>query len=156
MPMVYPDEPSRPATPQPMTPQRPRRLLIAAIAGLILAIVVPVATGWFVYTRVFKEDPGLAVCETLRQDASDGDDNPGSDNDVTQSDYIELRDAFEDSRHDDLRDAGTRFADVYWQTEQAGSGSLRSSDRDRLLSSLIDLQGACANHDIIITIEWND
>ena len=146
--------PPPPGFPGPADRPRPSWHLPAAIAALVVTVLLAGATGWFVYTRVIRTDPGIAMCEAFRDDAADGSDD--GDASLTSAEYHELRDEFEKSRHDDIRQAGIRLADVAWQFFEAGPNStVRLAYQGQLLLALTDLQGACANHGVVIELDWN-
>lgn len=140
--------------PPPGYPQRASWHLPAAIATLVVAVLLTAATGWFVYTRVIRTDPGIVMCQAFRDGAADGSDD--SEGTITPAEYHQLRDEFEKSRHDDIRQAGIRLTDVAWQFFQAGPDSAaRPAYQSQLLLALTDLQGACANHGVVITLDWD-
>ena len=67
-----------------------------------------------------------------------------------------MRDAFEASRHDDVRRAGIHWADVSWQAAQAENTSMRSTYQRLWLSAIKDVLTACADHDVDISLELPD
>ncbi|MEJ3742297.1 hypothetical protein WEI85_03235 [Actinomycetes bacterium KLBMP 9797] len=95
-------------------------LASAAVVGLVGVATVGIA----IYSAV-TPDSGIVACEAIRDEdqASADDDTPTLDDDeLTEEEYRELREQFEDSTHADIREHGTKLVDVVWQVEQLPEG----------------------------------
>lgn len=140
------------ANPEPAHRQPKWPYLVLAAALLFLAGGL-----WSVYDRglIFK-DSGIEACEAFR----DGKKVDGAsldtkvDGKMTEAQYLQLREVFQDSRHDDVRLAGTKLMDVMWQVMQVGPnpGIEALPLVGQVTTAATDMQGACANHGIVINI----
>jgi hypothetical protein len=134
-------------------PQPPRRSLLPWLA-LAVALVVAGTGGWFLYDRVIRTDSGVAACEALRdgEKAVDGDDG---DKTMTEAEYRELRGVFEDSRHEDIRDHGTKLIDLVWQLSKMGDepGLEALAFMGPLTEHVTGLQSACADQGVIVDLK---
>jgi hypothetical protein len=159
---AYPPDPAGPPT-QPVPPPTSSRVPVGLLLGVGLLVVVLCCgitiAGLYLGNVGPLKDSGLAMCEEMRDAQNSG--NPleldGSDGNrfrLTEAEYHDLRSRFADSRYDDIRDAGTRFADMNWQLNNLG-GTNSVRDLMKLASQLLPaysaLADACANHDVILT-----
>ncbi|MGX6604852.1 hypothetical protein ACWKSP_22390 [Micromonosporaceae bacterium Da 78-11] len=120
---------------------------------LATAIVFALSGGWFLYDRVIKTDSGIAACEAMAGDKQiAGGAKVGADEQLTESQYRQVRKVFEDSRHDDIRDHGTKLIDIVWQMTQLGKdpGMAALAYVGPLTQQMTGLQSACADQGIII------
>jgi hypothetical protein len=141
----------------PTVDEPPRDRSWLAYAALAAAILVLAGGVWTAYDRgLILKDAGIAACESLR----DGKTVEGApidtkaDNKMTEAQYLQLREVFRDSRHDDIEKAGTALIDVMWQVTQLGKdpGLEALPFLGQMMSALTGLQGACANHGIVVNI----
>lgn len=136
-----------PATPAP----RPRRRLPLVLAGAATLLVLG-AGGWFGYDRFIKEDPGVAACKSLAAGDKTFDGKQADDKQMTEAEYRKLRAVFEQSRHDDIRDHGTKLMDVAWQVSKLGPepGMEALAYVGPLTEHMTGLQSACADQGVIV------
>jgi hypothetical protein len=139
-----------PSQPQP---QPPRRSLLPWLA-LAVTLVVAGTGGWFIYDRVIRTDPGVAACEAMRDDEKPVAGQDG-DKTMTESEYRELREVFEDSRHEDIRDHGTKLIDLVWQMSKMGEepGLEALAYVGPLTEHMTGLQSACADQGVIVDLK---
>lgn len=155
------EEPAQPPQDAPPPPEAapqgapPKRRMSGAVIALIAtgAVVglVSVATlGIAIYGAV-TPDSGIVACEAIRDAelTSVNGDDPGS-NEMTEDEYRELRDQFEDSVHEDIREHGTKLVDVVWQVEQIPDGQEVAAlgFLGPLTEHATGLQAACARQGI--------
>lgn len=150
--------------PDPLPPPRPRRRGLIIIGVLVAAVLALCACGGTVVALyagnvgLFK-DSGIATCESMRDSRANGEFVDFGDADdgttrLTEAEYREFRSRFADSRYDDLREAGTSFADIVWQV----SGAQKPGDMlkallltgGRIIQAYSDLSGACEAHGVTI------
>ena len=158
-----PPDPASPPT-DPVPPPASSGLPIGLVVGVGLLLVMllggATVSGLYLGNVGPFKDSGLALCEDIRDAQNSG--NPlklnGSDGNryrLTETEYQDLRSRFAESRYDDIRDAGTRFADLNWQLNQVGSATI-VRDIIKLTSQLLPAYGAladaCANHDVILPV----
>jgi uncharacterized protein HemX len=146
----YPYQP--PAQTAPVPPQR-----TAGWAWAVLAVVLVLAggVGYWVYDTRIRTDSGLDACKTIRDGGKIGGTKASSDNEtMTEDQYRKLRKVFQDSRYDDIKAAGTKLMDVVWQVSQLGPdpGLEALPYLGQLTSAVTDIQGACANHGVIVNL----
>jgi hypothetical protein len=148
--------------PVPLPRTRRRGLIIGGLAAIaLLALCLCGSTGAVLYVNnvgPFK-DSGLATCESMRDSRADGEFVDLGDADdgtarFTEREYREFRSRFAGSRYDDLREAGTAFADIVWQVSGTGKpgdwlGALLLTG-GRLIQAYSDLSGACEEHGVTI------
>jgi hypothetical protein len=123
---------------------------------LAVAVLFLGSAGWFAYQRgVLLKDSGVTACEAMR----DGDRTlSGAAREtapITEAEYRELRAVFEDSRHADLRDHGTRLVDLIWQMSQLPTGEggpEMLAYLGPLTTHLTGLQSACADQGVIVNL----
>jgi hypothetical protein len=132
-----------------------RRLLVMTTA--VLAVLVVLGGGAFVYRTFIREDSGVAVCKDIR----DGQVNPQPDADnaeMTQAEYRRIRAMFADSRHDDIRDHGTRLIDLVWQIQQLPKDDEMAALGfiGPLTTHVAGLQSACAEQGIVFNLFRDD
>lgn len=146
-------------------PRRPARWPYAVLAGAVLLFGGAV---WTAYDRgVLLKDSGVEACEALRDGNSQIKNDAGEDEQMTEAQYRELREVFADSRHDDIRDHGTKLVDVIWQMTRAigptGDGPSAEADGEAfgaalmymqpLATHMTGLQSACADRGIIVDLK---
>jgi hypothetical protein len=145
-----PQWPNPPATPPPASGRPPATWW--AWAALGVSVLLLVGAGWRVYETQFKKDSGIAACEAFRDSGKVTNNANGGQ--FTEDQYLKLRKVFQDSRHDDIRIAGTRLMDVVWQVSKLGPnpGLEALPYLNQIMSAATDMQGACANHGIVINL----
>lgn len=138
------------STDYPSAPRRNRRA--GLIIGLIVLAVAAVAIIWTVALPKATDriDSGIQACKSISEGKdphgkpTDSPDSTGASETFTPEQYKDLRDVFADSRHDDIKAAGTKFVDVAYQAEGAGDGAL--AFLMPMMTSYTELSTACANH----------
>ncbi|MFI7609253.1 hypothetical protein ACIBTV_29650 [Micromonospora sp. NPDC049366] len=135
-------------------PKRSRKPLIvaaAAAAGILLLVVAGLA----VYDGFIKEDSGIAMCKAMRDGKNiDGSTDATDDDKMTEAEYLEARELFEDSRHEKIREHGTALIDIAWQITQmpdADSGGALAFIGP-MGTHVSGLQTACADQGIIVNL----
>jgi len=139
--------------PAPPPPVRPERAAPWAWLVLGFALALFAGVGWHVYDTRIRFDPGLAACQAFRDGGTVGGAGNGSTA-VTAEQYRRARRVFARSRYRDIRAAGTKLMDVVWAVSQLGPnpGPEAVPFLGRITSSITDLQGACANHGVIVKL----
>ncbi|MGI5179583.1 hypothetical protein ACQEVZ_24955 [Dactylosporangium sp. CA-152071] len=154
--------------PVPVAPVRRKAsvLWIALLAGAIVLVsggvaLATAAAGIGPVAGMFK-DSGVAACETIRDNAAASQSEkkaspsvtPSSDKAAEAAAYLKWRKAFADSRHEDLRVAGTAALDMINQLAGAGQSEddlgLALAMVGQLVEKWSALAGACANHGVVI------
>jgi hypothetical protein len=73
---------------------------------------------------------------------------------MTESEYLDLRARFANSRYADLRDSGTKFVDLIWQLSGVSDGGEALGAillmGGQLVQAYSSLSGACAAHGVVI------
>ncbi|GIF25046.1 hypothetical protein BJ973_007303 [Actinoplanes tereljensis] len=139
-----------PPPPAATRPRWPYVLLAAAVLFLAGGV-------WTGYSKnLILKDSGIKACEAFR-DGTKVDGAPidtKADGKMTSAQYLQLRKIFKGSRYDDIEQAGTRLMDVLWQVTQLGEnpGLEALPFVGQMTDALTSMQGACANHDIVIKI----
>jgi hypothetical protein len=132
--------------PQPQNRTNNSRLFL--IIGVIVLAVLAAATWMVVGPKLAdKIDSGVQACKFISEGkdaegqpttdpSSSATEAPEGDADLlTVDEYKKLRDVFDNSRHDDLKQAGTRFVDDVYGMNIFGA-----------IGSYSALNSACANH----------
>jgi hypothetical protein len=96
-------------------------------------------------------DPGIRACEELRDGRGAVDVTVRDEVPITESQYREMRAVFAGSRHDDIRDHGTKLVDVVWQASHTTGTSL--GYLGPLTEHRSGLQSACSRHGIAVTLD---
>jgi hypothetical protein len=134
-------------TPPPAVPPGPP---LVKRSYMVVAAVLVLAGGlWMLFNKnVIYKDSGIAECEALR----DGESVISPDRQLTDQQYRRLRGAFADSRYDDIRNHGTRAADMLWQSGRVArlehDGGVRDVPQP-LARQLAGLNSACVDQGII-------
>jgi hypothetical protein len=122
--------------------QAPSRLVLYIGASMVVAAVV-ILVGLF---AVFSEqDSGVAACRAIAEGKAADGSKATAGAKMTKIDYQEVRKIFADSGVPEIRDNGTRFIDLSWQSPD--TELLISSDMTRAYTGLA---GACAAHGYVI------
>ncbi|GGR98904.1 hypothetical protein GCM10010169_49370 [Micromonospora fulviviridis] len=140
-------------TPPPTKPNRRKPLLLAL--GAALAVLVLTTAGLAVYEGFIKEDSGVAACKAMRDGTSVvADDKSGSDDKMTEAEYREVRELFEDSRHEKLREHGTALVDIVWQVSNLPEGEEMGALAfiGPMGTHVAGLQTACADQGVIVNL----
>lgn len=148
----YPAQPP-PASPSAPPARRPRWPYLA-LAGAVLFLA---GAAYVAYDRnVIFKDSGIKACEAFRDNKTvDGAPvDHKADGKMTKDQYLTLRGVFQDSRYDDIRAAGTKMMDVLWQITNMGkdAGLEAFPLVGQMMSAITDMQGACANHGIVVDL----
>jgi hypothetical protein len=124
-----------------MTPKRVAIFLAALIAALFLTGAITLVV------NDTSQDSGVKACEQMIKNIEKG--NPSSVQiRSSDADYEKARKPYEDSKYDDLRDAGTKFVDSVKQLDRAVDRD-DGSAWDPLIKSKQyhdELRAACAQH----------
>lgn len=120
---------------------------------VVAAVLLSSAAGWVVYDRWIKTDPGIAACERMASGKPPVDvgDTPGAAEDK----YRQIRGTFQESRHEDIRAAGTRMVDVVWQAQQVGGADSVAASvafGGQASEAWLAISAACANHGIVVRL----
>ena len=145
--------PQQPPAPPPPAESKRRWLPWAVLAVAVVFLGSGVS---YAYEYRIKKDSGIAACEAFRDDKTvDGKAAKSNDEPITEQQYLQFRKVFQDSRYDDIKAAGTKMIDVTWQVSQLGKdpGLEALPYLGQITSALTELQGACANHGIVIKID---
>jgi hypothetical protein len=166
-PPQYPQQPDRPpympgppgtqyGIPPEQQPPAPRCPALWAWGVLALVVVLFAGVGYWVFDTRIRTDSGVAACRALRDEQKINGVAPGAKT-FTEANYRAARKVFQDSRYEDIRAAGTKLMDVVWQVYQlgpdAGMGAL--AYLGQITSAITDIQGACANHGVILKLNLN-
>ncbi|PWR11310.1 hypothetical protein DKT68_06045 [Micromonospora acroterricola] len=163
---VYPPQQYQPAQQDPsrgypgQQPPAPppagssRKPLLFAV-GAFVAVLALLAGGYAVYDGFIKEDSGVAACKAMRDGKEiDGTAKDSGDDKLTEAEYREAREQFEDSRHDKIREHGTALIDIAWQVsslpEEQEMGAL--AFMGPLTTHMSGLQTACADQGVIVNL----
>lgn len=136
----------------------PERRATWPYALLAVAIVVLGVGVWSLYDRgiIFK-DSGVQACEALRDGNKLFTGAQQTEEKLTEAQYRELRAVFEDSRHDDIRDHGTKLMDVVWQVSQISQGGEPGMEvlayLGPLTTHMTGLQSACADQGVVVNLK---
>ncbi len=119
------------------------------------AVVLAAAGGWAVHDRGWAEDSGIRACEELRDGRGRVDVTVRDEVPITESQYRELRAVFAGSRHDDIRDHGTKLVDVVWQASHTpgNTGGSSLGYLGPLTEHRTGLQSACSRQGITVTLQ---
>jgi hypothetical protein len=150
--------------------RRHRRALIVWLCAVMLLLVVPgTAIGGYRANAAPPKDSGLEMCERYQALLADatletltgpngvldlGDHAGGTPGRLTEDDYHALRERFENSAHDDVRESGVAFADSLWRA----FGPVRPDPavRTQLIAAYAmafsRFTSACYHHGILIEI----
>ena len=129
-------------------------LIAAALAAVGVLVVGPV--GYVVWDGIIREDSGVAACKAMRDGKQmDGSaKGDGGDDKMTEAEYRQAREIFEDSRHEKLREHGTGLVDVVWQMQGLGddSGMGALAFIGPMGTHVSGLQSACADQGVIVDL----
>ncbi|RLP93195.1 hypothetical protein [Micromonospora sp. CV4] len=145
----YPGQ--QPPAPPPAASSKP---LLFAVGGF-LAVLALLAGGYAVYDGFIKEDSGVAACKAMRDGKEiDGTARGSGDDKPTEAEYRKVREQFEDSRHEKIREHGTALIDIAWQVsnlpEEQEMGAL--AFMGPLTTHMSGLQTACADQGVIVDL----
>ncbi|NMO57489.1 hypothetical protein HH310_40760 [Actinoplanes sp. TBRC 11911] len=116
--------------------KRPRWLIPAAV--LVLAGGL-----WVLHDKnVIFRDSGIQACMDLR----DGDSEIQPGEPLTEQGHRRLREVFAGSRYADIREQGTRVADMLRRSVPPGTGR---DVPEPLIRQLDAFQAACAHHGVV-------
>ena len=135
------------ATPEPGK----KRNKIPWIAGGAAVGILLLASGGVLAYNGFKEDPGIAACQAIRDQQGS---SSSTDSDMTEAEYRETRDLFADSEHEDIREHGTKLVDVLWQVQQLPEGDEMGGIAfiGQLTEHATGLQSACADQGVVFNL----
>jgi hypothetical protein len=128
-------------------------ILIAAVA--VAATLVVGTVYYAVWDRFIREDSGVAACKAMRDGKNvDGSPKDSGDDKMTEDQYREAREVFEDSRHDKIREHGTALMDIAWQISQIPDGQEFGALAfiGPMGTHVSGLQTACADQGVIVNL----
>ncbi|MEU9508545.1 hypothetical protein AB0D32_19985 [Micromonospora sp. NPDC048170] len=131
-----------------------RRTLIVAAAAAVGTLMMLTAA-YAVYDGYIKEDSGVAACKAMRDGKTpSGGEDKGDDAKITEAEYREAREVFEDSRHEKIREHGTALMDIAWQVNQLPKGEEIGAlaFMGPLGTHMSGLQTACADQGVIVNL----
>lgn len=148
-------QPAGPVDPGPgPLPAKPNRKPLIVAAAAAVATLMLATAGYAVYDGFIKEDSGVAACKAMRDGRNVDGSTDDSDDKISEAEYREVRELFEDSRHDDIREHGTALMDVVWQVSQLPEGQEMAAlaYMGPLTTHMSGLQTACADQDVIVNL----
>lgn len=155
-PVVAGSDPALPP-PGPLAPPPWRRFRLPIVGAAAVVAVLSVSSGVFIYHRFIATDPGIAMCEALRDDGSITSMGSDRGGEYTEAEYRDIRGKIRQSRYENIREHGTKFIDVGWQvtrlSEDPGPGGGALAYMGTLMEHMSALQSACADQDIIIDLK---
>ncbi|MFC0505165.1 hypothetical protein [Micromonospora costi] len=152
---VGPDGQPHAAVPPPAQPNR-KPVIVAAVATA--AVLLLGVAGYAVWDGYIKEDSGVAACKAMRDgEKIVGDDTSAGDDKMTEAEYREVRELFEDSRHEDIREHGTGLIDILWQVSNLPEGQEMGALAfiGPMGTHVSGLQTACADQGVIVNLNQN-
>ncbi|MFK3984360.1 hypothetical protein ACI2K4_28805 [Micromonospora sp. NPDC050397] len=141
----------------PAPARRTRRSAVRVGIVVLAGLVVVVGGGYVVHDRFGREDSGVAACEIIRAGGTITGKPAGSGSDLTEQEYREARDRFENSHNDRLREHGIALVDLAWRLNQMPEAE-RLPPQDSLgpaATHLTGLRKACADEGVPITAGTN-
>jgi hypothetical protein len=147
------------AYPPPPPPPR-RQSLLWPILALVAAVLFLAGGAATLYHKgiIFK-DSGVEACEAMAAGDQTFTGDQQSETPMDDARYRELRAVFEESRHDDIKDHGTKLMDVVWQVSQLTRGGDAGMEvltyMQPLTTHMTGLQSACADQGVIVTLPKN-
>jgi hypothetical protein len=149
-------EPFRLDQVMPESASPPRKRAAWPAAALVVAVVVCGGAAWIAYDRgVILKDSGIEACEAMRDGDKTFAGKTADDKTMTEAEYRKVRAVFEDSRHDDIRDHGTKLMDLAWQISKLGDnpGLEALPYVGPLTEHMTGLQSACADQGVIVSLQ---
>ncbi|MFF3869095.1 hypothetical protein [Micromonospora sp. NPDC001898] len=139
----------------PTPPVKPSYRPLIVVAAATVGVLAIGTIGYVVWDGYIKEDSGVAACKAMRDGKSpDGSADVGDDEKLTEAQYREAREVFEDSRHEKIREHGTALMDVAWQVNQLPKGQEMGAlaYMGPLTTHMSGLQTACADQGVIVDL----
>jgi hypothetical protein len=127
---------------------------ITAVVAGVLALGVVVLGGLAVYDRFVKEDSGIAACKVMRDDREASMD-PAGNNEFTEEEYKAVREMFNDSRYEDIREHGRSLVDLIWQLSRIPEDEAAGDLIGRIADHATGLATACADRGIPVNLMDN-
>jgi hypothetical protein len=164
---AYPQVPQQYANPAGQQPLNPgdvsvsgpsagpgsRRPVVTVIASFI-ALGVVVLGGFAAYDRFVKEDSGIAACKSMRDDRDTSMDSDG-DGELTEEEYQAVREMFDDSKHEDIREHGKALVDLVQQMSKMSDDQPAGALVGQIADHATGLQTACAEQGIPVNLMNN-
>ncbi|MET0416238.1 MAG: hypothetical protein ABW022_09480 [Actinoplanes sp.] len=120
--------------------------------AMVAVFLLAAAGAWAAYEGgLVAEDSGIRACEELRDGTGRLDVTVRDEVPITETQYRETRAVFAGSRHDDIRDHGTKLVDVVWRSSSTAGGTSLGY-LGPLTEHRAGLQSACAHHGIPVTL----
>lgn len=146
--MTYP-------APQHLQPAPRRRPTALIVVIAVATLVVAAGTGVAAYLTFFQEDSGVAACRNMAESQANPAASDGSEVEITEEEYREVRSMFADSKHEQLREHGTALIDILWELSKIDDedGMATLAFLGPLSTHTMGLKTACANEGIFVDLE---
>jgi hypothetical protein len=131
-----------------------RRPAIIAVVASFIALGAVVLGGFAVYDRFFKEDSGIAACKAMRDDRDTAMDSDG-DGELSEEEYKAVREMFDDSRYEAIREHGKALVDLVSQMSKIPDNQGAGALVDQIADHATGLQMACADQGIVVNLMDN-
>ncbi|GAB2598138.1 hypothetical protein Aab01nite_73980 [Paractinoplanes abujensis] len=123
-------------------------------AVLGLAVLVLGGGVWTAYDRgMLLKDPGVEACEAMRGGSTTFRPDPAQAKTMTEDEYRRARQVFADSRHDDIRDHGTKVMDIAWRMSQLEDDKATLLYVQPLTTQVLGLESACADQGVFLPVK---
>ncbi|MBL7260624.1 hypothetical protein [Paractinoplanes lichenicola] len=119
-----------------------------------LALLVLGGGVWTAYDRgMLLADSGVDACEAMRGGSTTFRTDPAEAKTMTEAEYHRAREVFADSRHDDIRDHGTKVMDIAWRISQTEDDKAALLYVQPLTTQVLGLESACADQGVFLPIK---
>ena len=119
---------------------------------VVLGILALLVGGGYFGWQKFGPDSGVAICKEIAKDNKVGGSKNDPNDKLTEKEYKQIREAFQDSRDPEIKQHGTALIDAFWQVSQLKDGEEMGALMfvGTITSAYSGLTGACAKHDVTI------
>ncbi|MDY7085643.1 MAG: hypothetical protein SYR96_11095 [Actinomycetota bacterium] len=129
--------------------ERAPRWPYALLAGALLVLGGGV---WTAYDRgMILADSGVGACEAMRGGSTTFRVDPADGGAMTEAEYRRARQVFAGSRHEDIRDHGTKVMDIVWRMSQSGDDA-KLLYAQALTTHVLGLESACADQGVFLPL----
>ncbi|MBM2618923.1 hypothetical protein JIG36_25515 [Actinoplanes sp. LDG1-06] len=122
---------------------------------LVAALLVLGGGVWTAYDRgMIVSDSGVEACEAMRGGSTTFRTDPAEGEPLTEDQYRRARQVFAGSRHDDIREHGTRMMDIVWRMSQMEDQDATEAllYAQPLVSQVVGLESACADQGVFLPV----
>lgn len=120
-------------------------------AVLVVALLVLAGGIWTAYDRgLIVDDSGVDACEAMRAGTATFPTGADDDEPMTEAQYRQARQVFAGSRHDDIRDHGTKLLDIEWRISESDDGKTYVQP---LATQMLGLASACADQGVFLPVK---